>query len=97
MIRALTRRRTATLVWTLALATFWIAVVESAWFHTDDGCRVEIHCLACQWAMSSKAEAAQQQAAPLPCELVARVQPPETPRLVEAPSPEIATRGPPAA
>lgn len=97
MIRALGKHRAGALVWILALATFWIAVVESSWFHTDDGCRIELHCLACQWALSSKSEAAQQQAAPLPCEIVARTQPSETPRQLEGAPPEFSTRGPPAA
>jgi len=39
----------------LAFATLFlvvsvgVALVEDAFFHTDDGCVVETHCLACRW------------------------------------------------
>jgi hypothetical protein len=29
------------------------AILENALVHTDDGCRVEVHCLACRWALSA--------------------------------------------
>ena len=34
----------------LGLAT---ALTEAWFFHTDDGCAVEIHCIACRWTSAS--------------------------------------------
>jgi hypothetical protein len=39
----------------LALVAFGAAVTEAAFVHTDDGCAVELHCLACRTAVSGVA------------------------------------------
>jgi hypothetical protein len=46
------RRRSAPAVLAFLLASFTavVSVSEGALFHTDDGCRVEVHCVACRWA-----------------------------------------------
>jgi hypothetical protein len=37
----------------LLLVCLGAAILENALVHTDDGCRVEVHCLACRWALSA--------------------------------------------
>ena len=39
----------------LALLAFLAALVVLSFVHTDDGCVVERHCLACSWALSPAA------------------------------------------
>jgi len=45
------RRRRAP--WGFLVAVVLIAIgaaqLESVAFHTDDGCQIEVHCLACRW------------------------------------------------
>lgn len=78
------------------LAAFGLALWKAAGPHTDDGCQVELHCFVCQWALGATAEPAAP-AAPIPViEMAGRIQPAEAPALVEAPCPDLATRGPPA-
>ena len=43
----------------LALLVFLGAFAEAAFFHTDDGCAVEIHCLACRLVLGTTAVAPQ--------------------------------------
>ena len=97
MIRTLRRRRLRTLTCLLAVATLWFAVVNASGRHTDDGCRVELHCFTCQWALSGAAVTTHWQPLDPGLELVGRTSPPEPPGLIEVPPPESATRGPPAA
>jgi hypothetical protein len=48
------RSRSIAAAATLALlAVLGIALVEATLVHTDDGCAVEIHCLACRFALSA--------------------------------------------
>jgi hypothetical protein len=42
-------RRTLFLAALLLLASFGVVTVETTFFHTDDGCAVETHCLACRF------------------------------------------------
>jgi hypothetical protein len=44
------RRRTFLLAALLLLASFGALTLEESFVHTDDGCPVETHCLACRWA-----------------------------------------------
>jgi hypothetical protein len=45
-----TKRRNRTLIWiaVAALVCVNVALVDEAFFHTDDGCDVEVHCVACR-------------------------------------------------
>jgi hypothetical protein len=43
------RRRVASLLALALLSVFGLALAEDAFFHTDDGCAVEFHCLSCRW------------------------------------------------
>lgn len=80
----------------LVLASFLFASIAAAWAsHTDDGCIVELHCFACQWALASTADISLPVAPLSAFELTGRVVAAELPRLVEAPTPELASRGPP--
>jgi hypothetical protein len=47
-------RRPVSLVLALALlAGLGVMLVGESFFHTDDGCAVETHCLTCTWAAGS--------------------------------------------
>lgn len=46
-------RRTWISIAALVLLGAFVAGDADAFFHTDDGCPVEIHCLACQRALGS--------------------------------------------
>ncbi len=45
-------RKATTLAARVALLGFLAALVVLSFTHTDDGCVVERHCLACVWALS---------------------------------------------
>ena len=49
------RHRTLSWVALAALLCVGAALVEESFVHTDDGCSVEIHCLACRLAAGSTA------------------------------------------
>ena len=42
------RRRVASLLALALLSVFGLALAEDAFFHPDDGCAVELHCLSCR-------------------------------------------------
>lgn len=96
MISRLRKRLKGTAL--LALLLFLGAFAEAAFFHTDDGCAVEIHCLACRLTLGTTA------VAPPPSisvgtdliDLGAALQAP-VPRVVEAAPRAVTTRGPPLA
>ena len=46
-------RRLLAAIALLALATFGIALAEASFVHTDDGCKVETHCLSCRWTVGT--------------------------------------------
>jgi len=51
---SLRTRRSRSLLLALALlAGFGLLLVGESFFHTDDGCPVETHCLTCKWAAGS--------------------------------------------
>jgi hypothetical protein len=54
-MRDSTRRRTLAWVALVALVCVSAALVEESFNHTDDGCSVEIHCIACRLAAGSTA------------------------------------------
>jgi hypothetical protein len=49
-LNAPTRKVAEALVALLALVGFGASLADQAFFHTDDGCQVELHCLACRTA-----------------------------------------------
>jgi hypothetical protein len=52
------RRRVASLLAIALLSVFGLALAEDAFFHTDDGCAVELHCLSCRWHQGATAVSA---------------------------------------
>jgi hypothetical protein len=58
------RRRVASLLAIALLSVFGLALAEDAFFHTDDGCQVEVHCLACRLALGTAAGAVAPDVAP---------------------------------
>jgi hypothetical protein len=89
-MRSRSWRRTASVLAIALLAAFSIALAEDAFFHTDDGCAVERHCLACRWhhgAAASPTSITAPVAALAPGDLIGsssrvallEVAPPETP------------------
>ena len=40
------------------LSVFGLALAQDAFFHTDDGCAVELHCLSCRWHQGATAVSA---------------------------------------
>jgi hypothetical protein len=56
-MRRMRWRRTVSVLAAGLLAAFAVALAEDAFFHTDDGCVVEQHCLACRWHQGSTAAA----------------------------------------
>ena len=52
------RRRAAGLLALALLSVFGLALAEDAFFHTDDGCAVELHCLSCRWHQGATAVSA---------------------------------------
>jgi hypothetical protein len=48
-------QRTAWLIALLALVCLGAAAYEQSFVHTDDGCQVEVHCLACRLALGGTA------------------------------------------
>jgi len=51
-------RRTLVLAALMLLASFGALTLEEGFVHTDDGCAVETHCLACRWAYGANFVAA---------------------------------------
>lgn len=45
-------RRFAWVVLALLVCTA-VAALQESFVHTDDGCAVELHCIACRWAFSA--------------------------------------------
>ena len=51
-------RRTLFLAALMLLVSFGALTLEESFVHTDDGCAVETHCLACRWAYGANFVAA---------------------------------------
>jgi hypothetical protein len=48
-MRSVLRRPRLLVAGALVLGSLALALAEDAFFHTDDGCAVEVHCIACLW------------------------------------------------
>jgi hypothetical protein len=89
------RRRVASLLALALLSVFGLALAEDAFFHTDDGCAVELHCLSCRWHQGATVVSAPVTvplAAPEPGALVCR---PDGAARLEGARPETPSRAPP--
>lgn len=82
----------------VALLAFLAAFAQSALVHTDDGCAVEMHCLACRLALGTTA-VAPAPALPLGADLIDLGAAPPAPAqpVVEIAREAVASRGPPLA
>jgi hypothetical protein len=82
---------------TVVMACLGLAVVEDAFCHTDDGCVVETHCIACQWQRGAVVEAPVIVALPTAPDPVGIVAAPQDRRSVDAVLRTAVSRGPPLA
>jgi hypothetical protein len=91
-------RRRSPWFWTWALvllASGGVLVAQDAFAHTDDGCAVEVHCLACRWASHrSVAPGALPAPSPEPAPVGSTPLPP-TVAVAVAETDATGTRGPP--
>ena len=90
-------RRPVFAVVALALLAGLGASFVDDWFHTDDGCFVETHCIACQRAVGSIGVVGSDLAPPLALERADGIPAPRTFAALQAPSRHEASRGPPQA
>jgi hypothetical protein len=97
MSLTLGRRPSHSLIGLMAVAGLCFALWTTTVHHTDDGCPVELHCFACQWALAGKVDLVLP-LPPVPAIAVAFHDPaPEPPKLNACPAPRLESRGPPAA
>jgi hypothetical protein len=95
---SLRTRRSRSLLLALALlAGFGLLLVGESFFHTDDGCPVETHCLTCKWAAGSIAVVTPDLTQALALEPYGIVAIPPALPSVQAPSGHASSRGPPLA
>lgn len=91
--------RTLRIRWALASALLLIAAFGVAFaqdfVHTDDGCQVEVHCLACQRALLSVGVAGLTLPWHSPIDLVGHVSPVDLLPGADADAPASASRAPP--
>ena len=91
------RRRLRLQAWlrVIVLTGFCFALWAASGHHTDDGCQVELHCWACQWALGGKVDLA----LPVPeapvLQVTEHLRPVEAPGPIEGVAPHLASRGPP--
>jgi hypothetical protein len=81
----------------LALVCLGLAMAEDAFLHTDDGCLIETHCVACRWhhgAVVVTPAVAQLHAAPAAIQIVAAA---PTHVAADGPRRTASSRGPPLA
>jgi hypothetical protein len=71
------------------------AVVQESFAHTDDGCEVELHCVACRWAFAANARFVETPTVVASSAIVAIVPPPSVAPPREAPHRRPTSRGPP--
>ncbi len=90
-------RRPVFAVVALALLAGLGAGFVDDWFHTDDGCVVETHCLACQRSVGSIGVIGADLTAPLALERVDAIPAPPALAARQAPRRPQASRGPPQA
>jgi len=92
-----TRRSRSVLLALALLAGFGLLLVGESYFHTDDGCPVETHCLTCKWAAGSIAIVTPDLTPTLALESFGEI--PASPGIasLQAPSGHASSRGPPQA
>ena len=96
-MRSWTRRRLSVVLGLALLAGFGLLLVGESFFHTDDGCPVETHCLTCKWAAGSIAIVTPDLTPTLALQSRGIVAPAAAGAHVQAPSGHAASRGPPQA
>jgi hypothetical protein len=96
-MRSWTRRRLSVLLGLALLAGLALLLVGESFFHTDDGCPVETHCLTCKWAAGSIAIVTPDLTPTLALEALGLVAPATAGADVQAPGGHAASRGPPQA
>jgi hypothetical protein len=95
---SLRTRRSRSLLLALALlAGFGLLLVGESFFHTDDGCPVETHCLTCKWAAGSIAIVTPDLTPTLALEPYGKIPASADIVCLQAPSGHAASRGPPQA
>jgi hypothetical protein len=92
---AFLRRRGQLAVVALCVLAVLAGAQFTDYFHTDDGPRIDTHCLACQLQLNSTAVFTASLAALPPLEPVGTAVAPAAPALRPAPIHEAASRGPP--
>jgi hypothetical protein len=96
-MRESTARRTLAWVALAALVCVSAALVEESFIHTDDGCTVEIHCIACRLAAGSTAVVSPAIVLPVAVQTTALVVAEADSSLCEAAPREAPSRAPPLA
>jgi hypothetical protein len=92
-----TRRPLAVFLALALLAGLGVLLVGESFFHTDDGCPVETHCLTCKWAAGSIAIVTPDLTPTLALEPYGEIFAPPTIASLQDPSGHAASRGPPPA
>ena len=92
-----TRRSRSVLLALALLAGVGLLLVGETFFHTDDGCPVETHCLTCKWAAGSIAIVTPDLTPTLALEPYGEILAPPAVASLQAPSGHAASRGPPPA
>lgn len=91
------RRSRSVLLALALLAGFGLLLVGESFFHTDDGCPVETHCLTCKWAAGSIAVVTPDLTQALALEPYGEILASPTIASRQAPSGHATSRGPPPA
>ena len=92
-----TRRPLSAFLALALLAGLGVLLVGESFFHTDDGCPVETHCLTCKWAAGSIAIVTPDLTPTLALEPYGEIVAPPAIASLQAPSGHAASRGPPQA
>jgi len=95
MLQTPGRHRSRALIGLMVGAVLCFALWTATLHHTDDGCPVELHCFACQWALDGKVD----MVLPLPqvpaLEVAFHAPAAEPLGLNAGPAPRLESRGPP--
>jgi len=92
-----TRRPISLLLALALLAGLGVVLLGESFFHTDDGCPVETHCLTCKWAAGSIAIVTPDLTPTLALEPYGEIPASPSAASLQAPSGHAASRGPPQA
>jgi len=79
----------------LTLLAFGTALAQDAYLHTDDGCAVETHCLACRWHLGTTGTIAEATPLALSCPVAQPVRSFLEPHPADGEVRVAAARGPP--